>query len=115
MTKLERLRLRYIQDPVPVRLGGLAANLARIASFSKNQGHQKVVSTILHESKWFVEWTAAQLEIQRTADLVELQIELAVWELQAHDKWEDETWRLTLAAKAERWSQRILDMSGLLG
>ncbi len=34
MTKLESLRLRYVRDPVPVRLGGLAANLARIASFS---------------------------------------------------------------------------------
>lgn len=30
MTKLEKLRSRYIQDPVPVRLGGLAANLARL-------------------------------------------------------------------------------------
>ena len=36
MSKLDGLRSRYLKDPIPVRLGGLAANLSRVASFSKN-------------------------------------------------------------------------------
>jgi hypothetical protein len=114
MTKLEKLRSRYIQDPVPTRLGGLAANLARVASFSKHAGHQEVVSSILQESKWFIEWTAVELNIQQTAELVTLQVQMALWSLQAPDQWQDESWRLALASESERWSQRVLDMSGLL-
>ena len=114
MTKLNKLRSRYLKDPLPVRLGGLAANLARVASFSKHDGHLDVVSATLQESKWFIEWTAAELAIQETAELVRLQIQLALWQLQSHKKWHDESWRLELVAKSKEWSQRVLEMSGLL-
>ena len=72
MSKLEKLRLRYLNDPIPVRLGGLAANLARVASFSKNDDHHKVVTTTLQESKWFIEWTAIELNSEDVAELVKL-------------------------------------------
>ena len=114
MTKTEKLRSRYLRDPIPVRLGGLAANLARVASFSKNDGHQNAVSATLQESKWFIEWTATELDIAETAELVQLQIQMAVWQRQSHTKWNDKSWRRELIAKAQEWSQRILDMSGLL-
>ncbi len=114
MTKLEKLRSRYLQDSVTVRLGGLAANLARVASFSKHAGHQEVVSSILQESKWFIEWTAVELDIQETAELVTLQVQMALWHLQSHDRWQDQSWRLAPAAESEQWSQRVLEMAGLL-
>ncbi|MDZ7342922.1 MAG: hypothetical protein ONA90_00240, partial [candidate division KSB1 bacterium] len=72
MTKLDRLRERYLQDSIPVRLGGLAANLARVQSFSKHPAHREVVYSILQESKWFIEWTATALDIQEAAELVKL-------------------------------------------
>lgn len=114
MTKLEKHRARYLQDPILVRLGGLAANLGRIASFSKNENHQEVTNSVLQESKWFIEWTAADLDIQQAAELVRLQIQLALWQLQANKKWYDEDWRLELAANSRQWSERLLEMSGLL-
>ncbi len=114
MTKLESLRLRYVRDPVPVRLGGLAANLARIASFSKNAAHRDAVLSIFLESKWFIEWTAAELEIEKSAELVRLQIQLALWDLQSHKEWQDENWRQNLANESSQWSESILKISGLL-
>jgi hypothetical protein len=114
MKNLERRRTRYLQDAIPIRLGGLAANLARIASFSKHPGHHDVVVSILVESKWFIEWTAAELEIQQAAELAELQLKLVVWELESQQNWNDENWRIALSAKASQWSQRILERSGLL-
>jgi len=60
MKNLEKRRFRYLQDPTPVRLGGLAANLARIASFSKYADHREVVDPILQETKWFIEWIASR-------------------------------------------------------
>jgi len=114
MTKLDKLRSRYLQDSIPVRLGGLAANLARVVSFSKHDDHREAVSATLQESKWFIEWTAAELEINDTAELARLQTQMALWQLQSHKRWNDNNWRSELTGQAQSWSQRILQMSGLL-
>lgn len=110
----EKLRTRFLQDSIPVRLGGLAANLARISSFSKHDGHQNAVSATLQESKWFIEWTARELDIQTANTLVRLQVQLAIWQIQSERKWRDAKWRLELNTKSQEISRQILDMSGLL-
>ncbi len=114
MNQLENLRFRYLRDPVPTRLGGLAANLARVASFSKHDGHQSAVSATMHESKWFIEWTATELSTEETAELVRLQSQLARWEIQSKDNWDNESWRRDLMNDSRRWSERLIGMSGLL-
>jgi hypothetical protein len=114
MNRLEKQHARYVQDPIPVRLGGLAANLSRVASFARHVGHQEAVSEMLEESKWFIEWTAAELEIERAAELVRLQVQLASWQMEVQTEWQNEGWRNTLVADSRHWSQRLLEMSGLL-
>ncbi len=113
MNRLDKLRSRYLRDPLPVRLGGLAANLARVASFSQDARHQPMVVATLQESKWFIEWIAAELEKPDTAELVRLQVQIAIWQLQFAQKWQDNHWRSELALKCQQWSQRLLQMSGL--
>ncbi|RMH86136.1 MAG: hypothetical protein D6681_16050 [Calditrichaeota bacterium] len=110
---LEQRRIRYLRDILPIRLGGLAANLSRIASFAQHDGHQEVVRSILKESRWFIEWTAAELETTRAAEPVRLQIQLAVWELQIESNWDDEAWRRQLVSGARQRSERLMEMSGL--
>lgn len=114
MSKLDKIRERYLFDPIPVQLGGLAANLARVASFTKNDEHHELVLTVLQESKWFIEWTAAKMNVEDTAVLVQLQIQLAKWEIQSHKKWHDKKWRTDLTYNSQQWSLRVLEMSGLL-
>lgn len=114
MNKLDKLRTRYLNDSIPVRLGGLAANLARVASFSKKDDHHKVVTAILQESKWFIEWTASELNTADISELVQLQIQMAKWEVQSQKKWKNQTWRTELADQSRKWSQQLLKMSGLL-
>ncbi len=114
MNQLESLRSRYLRDSIPTRLGGLAANLARVASFSRHDGHQPAVTATMHESKWFIEWTAPELSTEETADLIRLQSQLARWEIQSKDKWDNDTWRQDLMNESRRWSERLMDMSGLL-
>ena len=114
MTKLEKLRLRYMSDPLPVRLGGLAANLARVAGFLKHDEHQRAVLKTLQESKWFIEWLAADQPPALAAELVGMQVQIALWQRQCSTKWADPGWRSTIAARSRQWSQRILDISGLL-
>ena len=47
MTNRSQLRERYLRDPLSVRLGGLAANLARVRSFSDNPAHGEAVARVL--------------------------------------------------------------------
>lgn len=114
MSKLEKLRSRYLQDSIAVRLGGLAANLARVASFSKNEGTREAVLSTLQESKWFIEWTAGELDFQEAAELISLQLQMALWQLHADKKWRGDTWRSELIALSQQWSQRVLQISGLI-
>ena len=55
MTDWTMIRERYMRDEPPVRLGGLAANLARIASFSDNARHRMPVIGLIVESQHFIE------------------------------------------------------------
>ena len=109
------LRARYLQDELPVRLGGLAANLFRIRSFSQHDSRLAAVESLIAESKWFIEWTAWEMGTATAAELIALQIQLAVWHLKLPGIWADLERRAALAAEAEVWSARVLEISGLLG
>lgn len=108
------IRDRYMRDELPVRLGGLAANLSRIKSFSTNEASGEAVASLIDESKMFIEWTAAQAEINVAAALVDLQVQLALWQLKWNTIWSDPAKRNKIAEQSGIWSKQILEMSGLL-
>lgn len=114
MTHREAVRERYLKDGIERRLGGLAANLARLASFSGRMKQNGSVEYLLDESKWFIEWTAPDAEPEIQAELVELQVQLAIW----HRTWRQgrmDSHRLQeMKTQARAWSDRLLDRSGLL-
>lgn len=114
MRDWEKLKLRYLRDDVPVRLGGIAANLARVRSFSTNQGQDQFVEMMIDESKHFIEWTTLDAESEIQSELVDLQIQLAVWKQNWTLIWNDLGQRSAVAGLAGKWSDRILDLSGLL-
>ena len=109
------IQTRYMRDDLPVRLGGLAANLRRVQSFARNDANRDVVESMLDESKHFIEWTAAEADIDRAAELVELQIQLARWQYKWPDIWNDPVRRREVAEQSGRWSDRVLELSGLMG
>ncbi len=115
MDKKEDIQERYMQDDVPTRLGGLAANLSRIKSFSAHEANRDAVESLLDESRFFIEWTAAETGIDTAAELVELQIQLARWKRNWTKIWADSNQRHQVAEQAIQWSRRVLEMSGLLG
>ncbi|OGO80547.1 MAG: hypothetical protein A3K41_00465 [Chloroflexi bacterium RIFOXYD12_FULL_57_15] len=108
------IRERYMRDPLPVRLGGLAANLSRIKSFSANDASRETVASLIDESKMFIEWTAAQAEIHTAEKLVELQIQLACWQVAWDVIWSDAIKRKQVAEQSADWSKQVLEISGLL-
>jgi hypothetical protein len=115
MKDWQRIQERYLQDALPVRLGGLAANLSRVKSFAQQDANEAAVASLLEESKWFIEWTAPEAEISTAAELVELQIQLAVWGQTWDQIWSDSSRRQAMVHISSQWAQRVLELSGLLG
>ena len=103
------IRERYLRDPLPVRLGGLAADLARIASFAENPKNHDVVSTLLEEGKYFAEWTAPDAPLEVQSALAQVQVWLALWER----RWVTGKTEARIREEARRWSDEILELSGL--
>jgi hypothetical protein len=114
MSKSTAVRERYLRDALPVRLGGLAANLHRITSFAAQDAGRGPVESLINESKFFIEWTAAEAESSVAADLVDLQIQLACWQRDFAAIWADLSQRRRVAEQAREWSRRVLELSGLL-
>jgi hypothetical protein len=108
------IRERYLRDVLSVRLGGLAANLARVKSFADHPDHRGVVERLLEESKFFIEWTAPEAGVDSQVALIELQIQLARWQHTWRRIWDDPARRASVAEEAGAWSERVLEMSGML-
>ena len=108
------VKARYLQDEVPVRLGGLAANLSRIRSFSHKNANQDAVHNLIVESKYFIEWTAQETETVVAEQLVDLQVQLARWQYSWDQVWGNPDQRHDLSEEAGSWSRRVLELSGLL-
>jgi len=108
------IRERYLRDSLPVRLGGLAVNLSRIKSFAVQDASRDAVESMLDESKHFIEWTAAEADVQTAAQLVELQVQLARWQLTWTNIWNEPLQRRQLVEQSAMWSKRVLELSGLL-
>lgn len=114
MTRYRVIRDRFLKDDVSVRLGNLAANLARVESFSNHSDHGDAVERLLEESKLFIEWTARDAESDIQFELAELQRQLVRWQNSWTELWLDSSRRADVAEKATVYSRRLLALSGLL-
>jgi hypothetical protein len=108
------IRERYLRDPLAIRLGGLAANLARVRSFADHPKHGAAVENLITESKFFIEWVAPEADTDTQAALAAMQVQLALWELSWSRLWPDPVQRAAMADQAQTWSDQVLEMSGLL-
>jgi hypothetical protein len=109
----EKLRERFMRDPLPRRLGGLAATLGRISSSARESSDPTTVVRLLEEAKYLIEWTAADTEPETAAELVSMQTLINLW-LRAWDTAsQHKEQRTLLSVQAKHWSDRALDFSGL--
>lgn len=114
MIDLDAKKSRYLQDSPSVRMGGIAANLARMRSFGKNPQNGYLVKSLLRESRFFIEWVAPEMELEVAAELLELQRLLTRWLFGWDAIWQFETERQRMIALAKDWSDRLLARSGLV-
>jgi len=114
MPNREKLRERFLRDPLPRRLGGLAATLGRISSVARKSSDPENVTRLLEEAKYLIEWTAADAEPEVAAELVSIQTLVNLWLKVWKKTSENREQRTLLSVQAKLWSDRALDFSGLV-
>ncbi|MBD2608658.1 hypothetical protein H6G81_30120 [Scytonema hofmannii FACHB-248] len=112
-SNLDEKKVRFQNEDIPHRLGHIASNLARVRSFC-NSAYKKGVEVVIDETEWFIEWIAAEIEPEQAEELVNIQVQLARWQINLDNILLDELRRGEVAKEAETYSQRVLNMSGLL-
>jgi len=113
MKDAEKIRQRFLRDPLPRRLGGLAATLGRISSSARNSSDPVIVLNLLDEARHFIEWTAAETEPETAAELVEMQTMLTLWQRAWQEASQSPKQRILLSVQAKTWSDKAVDFSGL--
>ena len=114
MKNQDRRRERYIKDPLPIRLAGLAADLGRLSSSARRITGNASVAEMLEESRYFIEWTAAEAEPEIAAELVDIQRMLTAWCKAWPEAQHSQAQRILLSVQAKSWSDQVLEYSGLL-
>jgi hypothetical protein len=105
---------RFQRDNVPTRLGNIASNLSHIKSFLDEPSNSELVVNIVEESKFLIEWTAPDMDIDQAAALVDIQRSLSRWQRYWNHIWADAESRNQVAQQAKQASELVLSMSGLL-
>jgi hypothetical protein len=110
----EKLRERFMRDPLPRRLGGLAATLGRISSSARKSTDPNMVFNLLDEAKHLIEWTATETEPETAAELVRMQTMITLWQRAWEEASQNPKQRLLLSVQAKDWSDKAVDFSGLV-
>ncbi len=96
------------------QLGALAATLGRIASSAEKTTRTKAIPHMLNECLQFIEWTISYQPENKRNELKNISVMLKLW----RDGWEhaqaEEHLRALLSLQAKQWSDRTLELSGLL-
>ena len=109
----EKMRERFMRDPLPRRLGGLAATLGRVSSVARKSSDPTNVVRLMEEAKYMIEWTAAEAEPEIAAELVSIQRSINLWLKAWESASQHKEQRILLSVQAKYWSDRALDFSGL--
>ena len=107
----DQVRQRFLREPLTVRLGSLAADLARITSFSDHPANAKAVASLLEEGKYFAEWIALAAPPETQALLAEIQHSVLQWER----AWHRGEAVPAMRDEAARLSDELLVVAGLAG
>jgi hypothetical protein len=114
VTPSAAIRIRFLQDSPSRRIGNIAANLARMASFSSDDQHSDLVRGLAEESAFFIEWAAPNAEHAVQLELLSLQRLLVRWTRSWASLWNQMDQRQTMCESAEQWAQHLLELAGLV-
>ncbi len=107
MKDLKRMHERFIRDDGPVRMGNLASNLLRLSKWVQMGHDDEAIVDLMRQIAWLMEWMGDFA----SPDLADMQREICRW----RRVWPVERTSHILALRSAQMSNRILELSGLLG
>jgi len=69
---------------------------------------------MLEESRYYIEWTASETEPEVAAELVDIQLMLGLWRKAWPEVQHHRTQRTILSVQAKKWSDQVINYSGIL-
>ena len=90
------------------RLGNLASTFVHIASAIELQPQRKNGFAFVREAMAYIEWTANDLELDRTVEMVDMQRQLAHWSRIWDQIWTDDLERQKVQIQARAWAEKLL-------
>lgn len=113
MKNLASIKARFLKDSFNIKIGNLAADLARLSTFSENSKNRRVLEDILEESKFFIEWVTPEAPLEVQILLSEIQPKLALWQRHLLQQKEDAAEIEELKEMTKSWSASLIELSGL--
>lgn len=105
MRDLAAMRQRFERDALPVRLGNLASNLARLRDWACGGQCDEALVDLMREIAYQMEWSGES----GLAELPDMQREICFW----RRAWPVASARPMLALRARAMSDQLLQLSGL--
>ncbi|MGH7495407.1 MAG: hypothetical protein ACREOO_23870 [bacterium] len=115
MIDAAKLQALHTRDPIPIQLGNLASSVKRLGFLIHTHKSEKSVRQLLQECRSFAGWTFPDADFETQLALADLQIALDNWGKDLEGEKNEEPWRTAVNAACEKWSQKLLELSGLLG
>jgi hypothetical protein len=104
----------FLKEAPPRQLGVLAATLARIASSSVKPARTTAIVPMLSECIEFIEKLTPPDSPKAKAELKDLGVMLGLWRESWLSVRSNESQRQLLSLQAKKWSDLVLEYSGLL-
>ncbi len=111
MANWSAIEASFLRQSHPQQLGELAAGLARLKSWSQKNASREIVPVLLEENLLYVRLIQEQNNIAQLSQIQDLLIE---WQRDWLSICDNSTEIANLASVTAAWSERVLDMSGLL-
>ncbi len=110
---LKALEERFLKEDIKTRMGHLASDLVKAATFIEIGSSQQAKSVMI-EGKYFAEWSAAGLNVEDQGKMAEIQSYLALRELQWSKWYETPNALKSTVNDLRNWSQELLKRGGFL-
>jgi hypothetical protein len=107
----DTLKQRYLQFDRSAQLESITLNLARIQTLANSTDDGQIAQHLVRESQFFIEWTVPTIDLEKdiniATELVDLQRQLSEWKLDWETLWTNADARISLAAQAQQWCDRL--------
>jgi len=114
MKDRELRREEYLRNPLPIRLTDLANDLRQISDWARNTDESDKLPSLMRQCEYMINWTAAELEPEDAAELVDILRMLGHWRSAWLYAQQNVSLRSLLYLQTNKWAAQVSGYAALL-